>query len=229
MEVYEDIRRARGGRPDPVGARVEAIFEYGELAPKFEEVEGFLFGLEGFALMQLAAHGEGEGAIVEIGSFQGRSTCWLASGAKRAGREHVTAVDHFKGSPEHQAGGQMESGAIAREGSTYGRFCENIKAMEVDDYVDPIVAGSAEAVQSWDGPIRLLFIDGDHAYETSKQDFELWSPFVVEKGVIAFHDVGTWPGVTAFYETLMKSTDAYEEVFSVLTLHVIQKMRRTGP
>lgn len=37
--------------------------------------------------------------------------------------------------------------------------------------------------------IDLLFIDGDHAYETVKTDFEMYSPLVKEGGLIGFHDI----------------------------------------
>jgi|AGTN01.1.fsa_nt_gi hypothetical protein len=69
---------------------------------RFASIEGFLHDLEGYTLLQLAARGSGTGAIVEIGSFMGRSTAFLAAGSKLAGREKVIAVDHFRGSPEHQ-------------------------------------------------------------------------------------------------------------------------------
>ncbi|UYP48040.1 hypothetical protein NEF87_004325 [Candidatus Lokiarchaeum ossiferum] len=37
--------------------------------------------------------------------------------------------------------------------------------------------------------IDFLFIDGDHTYEGIKQDFEMYSPLVRSKGMIAFHDI----------------------------------------
>ena len=37
--------------------------------------------------------------------------------------------------------------------------------------------------------IDFLFIDGDHTYEGVKLDFELYSPFVRDGGIIAFHDI----------------------------------------
>lgn len=40
-----------------------------------------------------------------------------------------------------------------------------------------------------DSPIDFLFIDGDHTYEGVKDDFERYSPFVSEGGLIAFHDI----------------------------------------
>lgn len=38
------------------------------------------------------------------------------------------------------------------------------------------------------GPIHLLFIDGDHHYETVKRDIEGWTPKVVIGGIVIFHD-----------------------------------------
>jgi len=188
-------------------------------------VEGHLNPAEGYALMLLAAHGAGAGEIVEIGSFMGLSTCWLALGAKSAGREAVTAVDHFKGSKEHQAGRRHECAVLVEAGTTYPRFLENIERVGVGDQVRPVKATSEEAAGTWDRPIRLLFIDGDHRYESTRQDFELWSRFVVEGGYIAFHDVGTWPGVTRFYGELMER-GGYQEVWAALALRIVRKIGR---
>lgn len=38
-------------------------------------------------------------------------------------------------------------------------------------------------------PIDFLFIDGDHTYEGVKKDFQMYSEFVKENGLIAFHDI----------------------------------------
>jgi cephalosporin hydroxylase len=37
--------------------------------------------------------------------------------------------------------------------------------------------------------VDFLFIDGDHAYEGVKRDFEMYSPLVSKGGIIAFHDI----------------------------------------
>ena len=70
----------------------------------------------------------------------------------------------------------------------------------------------------------MLFIDGDHSYEASRQNFELWSPFVVPHGMICLHDIPSWPGVTRFYQELMSSTIAYREVATVVSMKIIQKV-----
>jgi MMP 1-O-methyltransferase len=196
------------------------LVDYENCARHFGAIEGFLHEAEGYALMTLAARGPGNGAIVELGSFMGRSTCWLAHGTKSAFREKVTAVDHFKGSPEHQPGEVFECATLKEEGSTYPRFRANVEAAGLADYVEPIVASSEEAAASWHGPIRLLFIDGDHSYEATKRDFEVWSPFVVPGGIVAFHDVGNAPGVTQFYRELVDAPDGHRQLFSLVSLGV---------
>jgi len=47
---------------------------------------------------------------------------------------------------------------------------------------------SHEAVRQWSRPIDFLLIDGDHRESAVEQDWKDWSPYVVEKGVVVFHD-----------------------------------------
>jgi predicted O-methyltransferase YrrM len=203
---------------------LRAITDFLNWQQRFRGIEGFLHDLEGYALLQLAAIGGGMGAVVEIGSYLGRSTAFLAAGSKSAGRERVVAVDHFRGSPEHQAGQKYASAVLAQEGTTFHRFQGNLRQLGLEDHVTPMVGSSAEAAAKWSGPIRLLFIDGDHSYEESKKDFELWSPFVVPHGLICFHDINGWPGVTKFYVELLRGSKAYREVAAVMSLRAIEKL-----
>jgi Flp pilus assembly protein TadD len=192
--------------------------DYPVLAKKIGKIEGFLFDLEGYTLMILAANGAGQGQIVEIGSYKGKSTCWLAYGSKGAGREKITAVDHFK-SPVLRPDLPAD-----QEWTSLDEFKKNIKLMGFEDEVRVIVADSETAVKSWDQPIRLLFIDGDHSYEASKLDFECWSPFVIENGYVVFHDIEVWDGVTRFYKELKSHSKEFVEVFTVMSLRVMQRI-----
>ena len=209
--------------------RIRMADEFQRLSEWFEPVQGYLRPEEGYALMLLAAHGSGQGEIVEIGSFLGRSTCWLAHGARSAGREKVTAVDHFLGSKEHQAGKGFECDALVKEGTTYNQFIENLRRMKLKGQVRPVRADSVTAAQAWKKLIRLLFIDGDHRYEAAKRDFDTWSGFVIPGGYVVFHDVGSWPGVTRFYRELMRNNDLYQEVARAATLRVIRKKNELNP
>jgi len=197
--------------------------EFQLLSAAIHDVGGFLTSVEGYALYLLANMGEGEGAIVEIGSFEGKSTIWLALGSKNAGREHVTAVDTFAGSPEHQKGAGMEIASLHGEGTTYNQFLRNIEAFGIREFVNPVVARSEDAAKGWAGPIRLLFIDGEHSYEAVSTDFQSWSDHVIPGGYIAFHDYGNSPDVQRFCDELAAPHDAYEFALHSGSVWVVRK------
>ncbi len=47
---------------------------------------------------------------------------------------------------------------------------------------------SHNAVREWSHPIDFLLIDGDHRESVVEQDWNDWSPHVVENGTVVFHD-----------------------------------------
>ena len=53
---------------------------------------------------------------------------------------------------------------------------------------------SFDAVKEWSLPIDFLFIDGDHSEAGVRQDWDSWHPFVIQGGVVAFHDAAVFPG-----------------------------------
>ncbi len=116
------------------------------------------------------AKGAGQGAIVEIGSWKGGSTVYLAKGAEAGSLENkVYAIDpHF--------------------GGTERIFKETMQKAGVNHIVVPMIMKSEGAVKSWCSPISLLLIDGIHDYENTRKDFVLWEPYIVTRGVVCFHD-----------------------------------------
>jgi predicted O-methyltransferase YrrM len=53
---------------------------------------------------------------------------------------------------------------------------------------------SHDAARGWDRPIDFLLLDGDHREEAVEQDWNDWTPHVIENGVVAFHDARLFPG-----------------------------------
>ena len=202
-----------------------SVLEFLDLAEKLADVEGHLFPQEGYILYLLAQSGAGLGDVVEIGSFMGLSTCWMGLGLKNGQRTgKVYAVDHHQGSKEHRAGKKHECKVLVDEGTTFKRFRKNIEETGVADMVEPLVMSSQEAVKTWNRPIRLLFIDGDHAYDSTKADFEAWNPYVERGGYVVFHDVDSWPGVTRFFHELMNGEQrGFTRVLSVKSMRVLKK------
>ncbi|HEU4890581.1 MAG TPA: class I SAM-dependent methyltransferase [Vicinamibacterales bacterium] len=141
-------------------------------------VEGWLSDAQGRALFRAAAETTGRGAIVEIGSWKGRSTTWLASGARLAGHR-VYAIDPHRRSREYPAA------------ETLDEFLGNVARNGLADIVEPLVMTSEAAAAHIEGPVELLFIDGDHSYEAVRRDAELWLPRLIDGGTVMFHDVAT--------------------------------------
>ncbi len=140
-------------------------------------VRGWLTPREGELLYKLAGQCPADAVIVEIGSWQGRSTVYLSNGSKAGKKAHIFAVDPHTG-PEQ----------AAQDIWTYDIFMNNVAGGGAGELVTPIVKFSADAALDFDKPVGFLFIDGDHSYEAVKTDFEKWYPKVIDGGIIAFHD-----------------------------------------
>jgi predicted O-methyltransferase YrrM len=148
-------------------------------------MRGWLKPAEGELLYNLAKNCTGQGAIVEIGSWVGKSTIWLAAGSQAGSQLPVFAIDPHTGSTVH-----LEQ----TDADTLGELQGNLERAGVRDLVTPIVKTSEDAAQSFDQPIELLFIDGVHFYEYVKLDCELWLPKLIAGGTVALHDTVTDAG-----------------------------------
>lgn len=151
-----------------------------------QSVDGWLTRVEASLLYALAQQAT-DGVIVEIGSWKGRSTIWLANGTRAGAGLPIYAVD------PHSTVDQEEFNANR---STFDEFTQNIAAAGVADLVRPLVATSSEAARDFDEPIALLFIDADHSYPAVRADFEQWRDKIRPGGAVCFHDVwkrsGPW-------------------------------------
>jgi hypothetical protein len=124
-----------------------------------------------------------DGAIVEIGSFKGKSTVMLATVAKHYGLGPVVAID-----PHNFNSAELQEHRKNPDSSSYEEFLRNLEAAGVADYVEPHRAYSGDMAPGWNRPIRFLWIDGDHSYAGAKTDFDDFSPYVAPHGIVAFHD-----------------------------------------
>jgi MMP 1-O-methyltransferase len=147
------------------------------------DVEGWFGPFEGRLLYRLASLADPAGYIVEIGSWHGKSTIWLAAGARAGRGARVVAIDPHAGThlrAERETTEHVMRANLARAG--------------LEDQVDVVVDTSEHAVAGWSQPVSLLWIDGDHEYESVKRDLEQWHPFLLPDAAVALHDTFVWPG-----------------------------------
>jgi predicted O-methyltransferase YrrM len=133
--------------------------------------EGSVSELEGECLRDLAAQVPKSAVIVELGSYRGQSTSWLAAGAASGNGARVITVDAYDsedGPEDHEA---FEA-FIAASGW----------------YVEQIVGDVAAVGNEWFGHIGLLFHDADHDIDVVQRDLWAWEQNVISGGWFAVHD-----------------------------------------
>lgn len=150
------------------------------------KIKGWLSVQEGVFLFNAASKLPDSAIIVEIGSYKGRSTIWLSSALENKTNSKVYAIDPHTGSPEVK----NEYGNI----DTYADFIENIKSAGVENKIIPIRKESLKALKNFDKDIDLLFIDGSHTFEATKEDFIGWSKKLKPGGWMILHDAAVLPG-----------------------------------
>ena len=161
--------------PDNIDQTIENALERARLVP------GFLVDNEARFLGTLAACTPAQGAIVEIGSFKGKSTVMLASVAAKYGQGPVVAID------PHEGLSYLDI-EMPDQDPTFDEFLGSIKSAGVEEHVEVRRALSCDVGKDWNRPIRLLWIDGDHSYRGCKEDFDLFSPYLADGAVVALHD-----------------------------------------
>jgi MMP 1-O-methyltransferase len=145
------------------------------------DLPGFLGDSEARFLAVLAACTPADGTIVEIGSFKGKSTVLLASVAAHYGLGPIVAIDpHTAPSPTDPD--------LAPGASSFDEFLAGLRSSKLEEHVEVHRTFSREVAKSWNRPIRLLWIDGEHTYKGAKEDFDLFSPFLSNGAVVALHD-----------------------------------------
>ncbi len=171
-EVMNALRRLFGSLAD----RLPGF--HGDPRQRLERID-FFSGLgDSVFLLYGLARSLKPATVVEIGSARGKSACFLGMALKENGAGRVYAID------PHTATAWNDVNSV----DTFGEMQRNIERLGLADHVEIVRASSGVAATSWTRPIDLLFIDGDHTFDGVKSDWDLFSPFVTEFGVVAFHD-----------------------------------------
>lgn len=161
--------------PADLDAVLDAAWEVARTVP------GYLVENEARLLGTIAACVPADGAIVEIGSFKGKSTVMLAKVAEHYGLGPIVAID------PHNSPALLDLNADPNM-SSFKDFLRNIETAGVAHLVEPYRAYSKDVAAIWDRSIRFLWIDGDHTYNGAKTDFDGFFRHVNPGGVVAFHD-----------------------------------------
>ena len=206
-----------------------------ELFGLAERAIGFMPPDEGRALYDAAVRYAGDGVLVEIGTYCGKSAIYLGAAARETGAT-VYTIDHHSGSEEHQPGWEYHDTSLVDPATgqfdTVTQFRRAIVRAGLTDTVVGIIGGSDTVARIWRTPLRLLFIDGGHTEEAAQRDFDNWAHWVAAGGALAIHDVFPDPrdGGRAPYNIYRKALDGgkFREVSCTGSLRILEREAGCG-
>lgn len=197
-----------------------------------EAARGFMPPDEGLALAAAAASTDPAlGPLLEVGSYCGKSACYLGPVARRLGTV-VYCLDHHRGSEENQAGWEWHEPDLVDPDlglmDTLPTFRRTVHDAGLDDVIVALVGDSPTVARTWATPLSLLFIDGGHGEDPARADFEGWTPKVAPGGLLVIHDVfpdpadGGRPPYEQIYRPAVASGD-FTEVSVTGSLRVLRR------
>jgi predicted O-methyltransferase YrrM len=200
------------------------------LLARARDLRGFLPDSEGRALAVVALEAARVGPLLEIGSYCGKSALYLGAAARAAGTV-VFSIDHHHGSAEQQPGWEHHDPAVVDAATgridTLPWFRRAVLDAGLDDVVITVVGDSVTVASYWGRPLGLCFVDGGHALDVVRADYQAWRGHVASGGYLAFHDVFEDPvdGGQAPYEVwcAARSSGEFEEWSSTGSLRVLRR------
>jgi MoaA/NifB/PqqE/SkfB family radical SAM enzyme/predicted O-methyltransferase YrrM/glycosyltransferase involved in cell wall biosynthesis len=136
---------------------------------------------ERMLLLELASQVPRGGVIVEVGSYLGGSTGFLAEGAK--GRDvRIFCVDTW-----------LNDAMTEGSRDTFCEFLENTRSYS--EMITPLRGRSVDVGRGFQHQVDLLFIDADHSYEACREDLSVWLKHMKAGGILVLHDYGWAEGV----------------------------------
>lgn len=146
-------------------------------------LEGLISVECGLFLQKLAVEITANTDIVELGSYKGKSSCYLATGAKAGYKAHVWCID-----PWDLVGNKPVGKLNYTDAWIFNTWRNNVQACGVTRQISVVKDFSVNAAKKFNRPVGMIFIDGNHTYEGVKADFEAWYPHLVKDAVVVFDD-----------------------------------------
>ena len=125
------------------------------------------------------------GSVVEIGSWQGRSTSFLARAVRESGNGPFYAIDHFRGNVGKERFYRVDAANLSDLRSNFER---NMRRLGLWNELELLDMPNSEAAARISGPIRFLFIDGDHTRAGVEKDIELFFEKLAPGALVVFDD-----------------------------------------
>ena len=159
---------------------------------KFDSIKGFLAHEEGLFLYELTKKYCLKNFAVEVGSYCGKSACYIGQACKE-NKTYLMTIDHHRGSEEQQYGEEYfdpdEYNYEKEIVDTLPTLLKNIQKFRFEEVILPVVNSSELASKEIENNIDLVFIDGSHTFESARKDYVSWKNKIRIGGILAIHDV----------------------------------------
>lgn len=157
----------------------------------YQNVEGWFNYPDMFSYAVMM--GPDEGHFVEIGTWKGQSSAFLAVEIINSGKKiKLDCIDNFTGSI-------IEPGQMYDRDNMENRLLEvfNNNMKPVEGHYTAIQSDSAAAASLYeDESLDFVFIDASHDYDSFRKDLFAWFPKVKVGGLLAGHDYAeAYPGI----------------------------------
>lgn len=194
----------------PLG--VPGVIDIEEFADSASFIPSMLSRQTAISLYTLCYLQELKGDVVEIGSWQGYSTSFLAKAVRDSQNGILYAIDHFKGNvgKEHFYVVGRPDLSDLRQG-----FERNLSTLHLEDSVCLLDMPSEEAIKRLsEVRVRFLFIDGDHSKRGVEKDISLFFPLLLPGAIIVFDDFAAhFSGLVEALAHLIQK-ERFERVFT---------------
>ena len=162
------------------------IIHLNKISELSNNIQGMINVRAGEELFSLAYMQSLRGNVIEVGSFQGKSTFFLGNAVKLSGNGKMYAIDHFKGNLGKEHYYKVSKDDLS---DLEGIFWENIKKANLTESVILINKPNYEAVlEIEDNSVRFLYIDGDHTADGVNKDLNLFKDKLIGGAIIVFDD-----------------------------------------
>ncbi len=178
-------------RPLRLGTRARLLMRglrYHALLP-YVSVDGWLTVDEAITLYECSKSLQDGAVAVEIGSWQGKSSICIARGLEGKTDARLICIDPFDASGDAESLADYHGRQGRIDGPLRSSFEGNLQAAGLRDVIEVRAGLSHDVATDFEGDIDLLFLDGDHAYESVLRDYRDWAPRLKPGGLLLMHDV----------------------------------------
>jgi hypothetical protein len=190
------------------------IFEEG---PVFDILHGDQFTSGNISLQELTViaslvKGHVIENALEIGTFNGRTTCNIAANMKQGGRLWTVDLPNpeFASLPLQVQG---HRDYLDDEKGFIGKVRKLFHGNEYPAKIKQVWSDSAQIDPNDYPKMDFIFVDGSHSYEYCKSDSELAFNMIADWGYILWHDYNGWPGVTQALNEVYQERNLEESMF----------------